>query len=168
MRATTRALYRTRQFFGSLRPRVDDEVRGEAFGLLNEGERALFLSMTPRDQQHCLDVYRRLRGQGQWDDALFVAALLHDVGKGEIALWHRVAYVLLENGAPGLLRRMASSGAGRGWRQAFYRCLHHPRLGAELAREAGCSEQVTTLIGTSDADAADERLLALHAADDAV
>ncbi len=168
MRAATRALYRASQFFGSLRPRVDDELRGEAFGLLRERERTLFLSMTLRDQQHCLDVYRRLRAQGHKDGALFTAALLHDVGKGEIVLWHRVAYVLLESFAPGLLRRLGSPGSGRGWRQAFYRCLHHPRLGAELAREVGCSEQVVTLIGTSDDNAADERLLALHAADDAV
>ena len=108
MRAATRALYRVRQFVGSLRPRVDDELRGEAFGLLSERERALYLSMTPRDQQHCLDVYRRLRGQGHSDGALFTAALLHDVGKGEIALWHRVGYVLLEGSAPSLLRRLGS------------------------------------------------------------
>ena len=55
------------------------------------------------------------------------------------------------------LRRFASHGSGPGWREAFYRCLHHPRLGAELAREAGCSEQVVALIGTADDDAADER-----------
>ncbi len=168
MRTATRAVYRTRQFIGSLRPRVDDELRDEAFGLLNEREQALFVSMTPRDQQHCLSVYRRLRTEGHEDRALLTAALLHDVGKGEIALWHRVVYVLLEGGAPGLLRRSASPGSGRGWRQTFYRCLHHPRLGAELAREAGCSEQVAVLIGTAADDAADERLLALHAADDAV
>lgn len=136
--------------------------------MLTERERTLFLSMTPRDQQHCLNVYRHLREEGHEDDALLVAALLHDIGKGEVALWHRVTFVLLESGAPGLLQRYTSPGAGRGWRQALYRCLHHPRLGAQMAREAGCSEQVVALIGTSDDDTADERLLALHAADDAV
>src|SRR3990172_12436560 len=140
-RAPARALYRSRQLFGALRPRIDRELRAEAFRLLREAERGLFESMTLRDQQHCLDVYRRLRDQGREDRALLVAALLHDAGKGRIALWHRVAFVLLEAWAPGLLRRLATPSEGTGWREALYRCLHHPELGAELARHAGSSEE---------------------------
>jgi len=187
-RAPARALYRSRQLFGALRPRIDRELRAEAFRLLREAERGLFESMTLRDQQHCLDVYRRLRDQGREDRDLLVAALLHDAGKGRIALWHRVAFVLLEARAPGLLRRLAlpagrqapsgdgaaspfpwkGKGKGKGWRQALYRCLHHSELGAALAHQAGCSDQVAALIGAAERDEQDERLLALRAADDAV
>ncbi len=167
MRAPARALYRSRQFFGSLRPRVDADLRTEAFRLLREPERALFETMTPRDQQHCLDVYRRLRQEGHDDHHLLVAGLLHDVGKGRIALWHRVAYVLLEAWAPSLLDRLAVPGDGPNWRQAFYRCRHHPELGAELAHEAGSSDQVVALVRAEDFGALGERLLALQAADDA-
>ena len=163
MTALARARYRARQFFGALRPRVDPSLRDEALALLSEGERALFASMTARDQQHCLDVHQRLHEDGHADHDLLVAALLHDAGKGRIALWHRVAYVL---SPPALLDRVTEPGDGSGWRHALYRCQHHEQLGAELARQAGSSEHVIALIRGDDA--ADPRLVALHAADDAV
>lgn len=168
MRVVVRALYRSRQLFGALRPRVGGDARDEAYALLSERERAVFESMTPRDRQHCLDVYRRLRAHGHDDTELLVAALLHDAGKGRIALWHRVAFVLLEASVPRLLRRLASPGNGSSWRQALYRCLRHPELGAEAAREAGSTQRVVTLIRSADYDELDDGALALKAADDGV
>ncbi len=162
-----RVLYRARQFFSSLRPRVDPELRAEAFELLRDPERALFHSMTLRDQQHCLDVYRRLRERGHDDRALLAAALLHDVGKGQIALWHRVAFVLANATIPKLIDRLGRPGDGRGWRQALYRCRHHEELGAELARETGVSDEVAALIGSKTTGSNDVRIVALEAADDA-
>jgi hypothetical protein len=159
--ALARARYRARQFFGALRPRVDPSLRDEALALLADAERALFASMTPRDQQHCLDVYARLRSDGHDDRDLLAAALLHDAGKGRIALWHRVAVVVTPRG---VLDRVARPGNGAGWRQTFYRCLHHEALGAELARRAGSNEQVVSLIRGDGAR--DPRVAALHAADD--
>jgi len=155
-----RALYRSRQFFTSLRPRVDASLRGEAYALLPEPQRRLFESMTPRDQQHCLDVYRRLRDEHD-DRDLLIAALLHDAGKGRIALWHRVAYVALDATSPALLRRVATPGSG------LHRCLHHAELGAALAREAGASERTAALIAEDAASAPEPALRALRAADDA-
>ena len=166
MRGPARALYRGRQFFGALRPHIDAGLQAEAFRLLREPERRLFESMTLRDRQHCLQVYGRLRAQGHDDQDLLAASLLHDVGKGQVALWHRVAYVLLQAWAPALLHRLASPGQGRGWRQALHRCLRHPELGAELARQAGSTAQVVALIQAAEHDAPDERLLALQSADD--
>lgn len=161
MTVLARARYRARQFFGALRARIDPSLRNEALALLSDGERALFTSMTPRDQQHCLDVYERLRNDGQDDRDLLAAALLHDAGKGRIALWHRVAYVATPQR---VLDRVARPGDGSGWRQTFYRCLHHEALGAELARRAGSNEQVISLIRGDGAH--DPRVVALHAADD--
>ena len=166
MRAAARALYRSRQFFGSVRPRVDASLRDEAFRLLSDAQRALFATMTVRDQQHCLAVYARLREQGHDDPDLLVAALLHDAGKGRIALWHRVAYVLLEASSARSLDRLARPGGGPSWREALHRCRHHPELGAALARDAGCAPATVALI--REDPAAGERLAALRAADEAV
>src|SRR3990172_9089339 len=116
----SRAIYRSRQFVTSLRPRIDAGLRDEAFALLSEPQRRLFASMTVRDQQHCLDVYRCLRAQRHDDSDLLVAALLHDCGKGQIALWHRVAYVVLDAAAPWFLRGIASQDGGPNWRKALY------------------------------------------------
>ena len=59
--ALARVQHRLRQFVGALRPRIDTQLRAEAFGLLRDPERQLFGTMTLRDQQHGLDVYRRLQ-----------------------------------------------------------------------------------------------------------
>ena len=167
MGIAARARYRSRQFFGSLRPRIDEALLADATALLSEGERELFDSMTPRDRQHCLAVYQRLRDDGHDDPDLLRAALLHDAGKGEIALWHRVAFVVLEAGAPGLLGKVVRPGDGRGWRESLYRCLHHAELGAERARAAGASERVVALI-REEGSPRDPQAAALQAADDAV
>jgi HD-like signal output (HDOD) protein len=162
----SRAMYRSRQFVTSLRPHVNAALRDEAFSLLSEPQRRLFESMTVRDQQHCLDVYRCLRAKRHDDRDLLVAGLLHDCGKGQIALWHRVAYVVLDAAAPGFLQGIAAQGDGPSWREALYRCVHHAELGARLAEQAGSSSRVIELIrGEQDAETS-EQLAALRAADD--
>jgi hypothetical protein len=108
-----------------------------------------------------------LRAQRHDDRELLVAALLHDCGKGQIALWHRVAYVVLDAAAPGFLRGIAAQGDGPSWREALYRCVHHAELGAHRAEQAGSSPRVVALIrGEHDAESS-EQLAALRAADDA-
>ncbi len=164
MRAMSRPLYRSRQFFGSLRPRVDPSLRDEAMTVLPEPARALFHSMTLRDQQHCLNVYLRLRDAGHDDPDLLAAALLHDCGKGDIELWHRGVFVLLHSAAPALLRRVTREGDSASWRAALYRSLHHEELGAQLALAAGCSDRTVALIR---GDTGDPALAELHAADEA-
>jgi hypothetical protein len=171
MRVASRAIYRSRQFVGALRPRVEPALRDEAFARLREPERDLFLRMTPRDQQHCLDVYRALRDDGHDDADLLAAALLHDAGKGHIALWHRVAFVVLDFVSPRLLDRLASDQGPAwpdvgGWRQAFYRCRHHPALGAKLAEEAGAAARTVALIGEERSDETAAPLAALRRADE--
>jgi hypothetical protein len=62
-----------------------------------------------------------------------------------VRLWHRVSAVLSSAFWPDLLERIAKDQAGS-WRQPFYVQLHHAAIGAELAREAGCSQRTVDLI----------------------
>lgn len=161
-----RARHRVRQFFGALRPRVSAEQRAEAYGYLNDAQRAVFESMTPRDQQHGVDVLRRVRSSAAGDDsALFVASLLHDCGKGDVRLWQRVAYVLLAAVAPWLLKRISLED-GRGWRNALWRLLHHPELGARIVAATGADPDTVRMIREQDATEPDARLALLQAADE--
>jgi hypothetical protein len=97
---------------------------------------------------------------------LFTAALLHDCGKGRVQLWQRVAFVVLGAVAPGALRRTAQE-QGAAWRQAFWRLLHHPELGADLVAATGADPETVRMVREQDAEAADRRLALLQAADDA-
>jgi hypothetical protein len=146
----------------------------------------LFRAMPSQDRQHASNVYRTLQQEGYDDPDLLAAALLHDVGKGVPQrdegvspvgksapprggprLWHRVAVVLMRAFWPGLLERIGQEDRD-GWRRPFYIQLHHPALGAELARQAGCSPITVGLIRRHEdpPHQGDEPLLAaLQAAD---
>lgn len=162
-----RAVHRLRQFFGALRPHVSSGDRADAYRYLNEQQHAVFASMMLRDQQHGIEVLRRIRVSAAVDDQpLFAAALLHDCGKGHVALWQRVAYVLLGVTAPSLRRRIASE-HGSAWRQAFWRLLHHPEIGAEMVARTGANPDTIRMIREQDAESPDQRLALLQAADEA-
>jgi hypothetical protein len=145
MSIVSRPLYRTRQFFGALRPRLRREEIEEASAVLGPHLTQLFLTMSPRDQRHCVDVYRKLVAAGYDGHDLLTAALIHDAGKGFLAgppvrLWHRVAYVLLSTAAPRLLRRLAGRVGG------LAVLHHHEQTGAGLAAEYGASHTVVSLL----------------------
>jgi hypothetical protein len=161
-----RASHRGRQFLGALRPRVAPARRADAYRYLSGPQRAVFEAMMLRDQQHGIDVYRRVAAAAPDDHALFAAALLHDCGKGRVAVWQRVAHVLLGAAAPSLRTRIASQ-HGAGWQQAFWRLLHHPELGANIVAQTGADPDTIRMIREQDAAASDQRLALLQAADDA-
>jgi hypothetical protein len=162
----SRLWHRVRQFAGAVRPRVTAAQRVEVYGWLTPAERALFETMTLRDQQHGIIVLGRVRRAANGDDPqLFAAALLHDCGKGRVALWQRVAHVVLQVVSPGFSARIARE-TGAGWRRAFWRLRYHPDIGARLAADAGADPEVVRLIREQEAPAADGRLALLQAADD--
>ena len=160
-----RVMHRVRQFFGALRPRVSVRDRVEAYAWLMPPQQRLFETMTLRDQQHGIIVMRRVRARADEDPVLCAAALLHDCGKGKVALWHRVAYVLLGT-TPNVRERVANR-HGAEWRQALWRLLHHPSLGASLVAATGADPEVVRMIREQDAPAAHGKLAILQAADDA-
>ena len=162
-----RATYRARQFFGALGARLDSTDREVVASSLSEEQRRLFYAMTMRDRRHCLDVYHALRRQGCGDDELLLAALLHDVGKGPVRLWHRVAYVLLKAASSRLADRVARAD-GQSWRGAMASLRHHAVEGAALVEEAGAPAAVVDLVRRHEAsEPADARLALLRSADEA-
>jgi hypothetical protein len=162
VRHRPRPFYRLRQFLTSLRPHVGPQERFEACAHLGPAQVALFESMALRDQRHCLDVFQALRRQGCVDPELLAAALLHDVGKGDVRLWHRVIYVLLEGASPRLLDRWVMHETVT-WRRALGRLRRHSSDGAATAAAAGTPLPVVRLIS---GDPEDPRSAILQAADD--
>lgn len=168
-----RPLYRVQQFLRALTARV----RPEEWELIEETLPSeavrLFRRMSVADQRHGLDVLFALRAQGHAERPLWAAALLHDVAKSEgVRLWHRVPAVLVRSVRPEWLRWLASPDP-RSWRYGFTLILEHPRRGAEMAQEAGCSPDVVELIRrhqdmpvSPPRSQLDEWLLALQAVDD--
>ena len=140
-----RARYRSRQFIDALRAEVGEADRARVARHLSPQQQRLFYAMALRDQRHGLDVLYNLERRGHDDDALLRAALLHDVGKGAIRLWQRVAFVLFKAASPRLLERVASED-GAPWRRAMWRSLHHAELGAALAEASGAPAETVRLI----------------------
>lgn len=167
------AAYRIRQFLWAARAAVEPEREADEglFRVLPPGAVSLFREMPRYDRRHALQVARTLQAHGQTDPDMLAAALLHDVGKtapaaGTLRLWHRVAVVLLRALAPGLLERIGQDRPER-WRRPFYVQLHHTALGADLARQAGCSPRTVAWIAGHErtAPTGDPALDALRAAD---
>ena len=145
LRLTREAGYRARQVLWGLRRGIAAPDREAVLALLSPAELRLFDAMEPRDQGHAVRTLRWLeRARAGAGRDLRVAALLHDVGKGRLALWHRVAYVLLAAlpGAP--LDRLCRPGVGA--RGALWRLRHHDALGGALLREAGSAPRVVELV----------------------
>jgi hypothetical protein len=156
--------HRVRQFFGALRPRVTVRERVDAYAYLTPKQQRLFETMTLRDQAHGIHVMHHVRAQTADDQPLLAAALLHDCGKGAVALWHRVVFVLL--GVVPFTRERIASRHGSEWRQAMWRLLHHPSLGAHLVAQTGADPEIVRMIREQDAPTSDRRLAMLQAADE--
>lgn len=139
--------------------------------LLGAAELPLFAAMEPRDRRHSMDMVRRLQANAPPpgpSPELLAAALLHDIGKGRLHVWDRVAFVLLGALAPRLRTRLATE-TGPRWRRAQWALLHHARIGAERLGSLGTHPRVVALVERHlDAgDGGDAELGWLQAADNA-
>jgi hypothetical protein len=149
-----RFLYRTRQFWQALGTTTTPEDLEQARAALSSSLFALFQRLQPSEQLHSLLVWQALRERGESNPDLWVAALLHDVGKSRfpLRLWERVAIVLAKSFCPGCSQRWGETSQGgeervaKGWRRAFIVCTGHPTWGAEMAAAAGASPLAVALI----------------------
>jgi len=169
MSLLSRLLYRARQFrlalFGPW-PAVPNEALDP---YLSPALIAIFRRMTPSEQAHSAAVLRRLQAAAHNDPDLFVAALLHDVGKlpFPLSVLDRVLIVLGKRFFPRTAERWGE-GEPRGLRRPFVVAARHAGWGADLAAAAGASPRACDLIRRhQDFSPTDDALLAaLQQADD--
>jgi hypothetical protein len=162
MEATSRAIYRSRQVWHALRPRIDNAELASACAMLSPEQARLFFGMQRRDQRHALEVFGRLRDAAADDPDVLAAALLHDCGKGAVPVWLRILYVL----RPGVLDLIAREDAP-GVRGAAWRLRHHEAIGARKALAAGSSETTMRFIEGRPLVEEEALFARLVAADDA-
>jgi len=150
---TARIRYRIQQFARGFRAKIDADEQAAALLLLPETARSLFTAMPSDAQRHSLNVLATLHSVSYNDSDLAAAALLHDMGKiaaqeagVSINLWMRGPLVMTEAIAPDFLRTQARPEHNTGWRYAIHVQLDHPAIGADRARDAGCSELTCWLI----------------------
>lgn len=140
--------YRARQLWRTVTARAlqPDEI-AEIQAALSAEEYRLFLRYDMTDQQHCYRVLRSLRDKGAADADLLAAALLHDIGKTEVALSSvdRIVGTIAERGWRGSLERWGHE-APEGWRRPFSVRVQHADWGAQLAERAGSRPRVVCLI----------------------
>lgn len=170
------ATYRARQFFQAVGSWFQPLNTGEELArrYLPNGALGLYRAMGRYDRQHGLRVAHSLLERGQDHPDLLAAALLHDAGKtvtqrGKLRLGRRIAIVLMQAVDPNLVAHLGRDDA-KSWRRAFYVQQHHAELGAEAARQVGCTEQTVALIRRHEDPVHpedDPLLAALKAADDA-
>lgn len=139
--------YRFRQFWSALTATPDSRTLSEINEILLPQLMALFLQLQPSEQEHSLQIYRKMHDAGWTDKDLLVAALLHDVGKIKypLKLWQRVEIVVLKRIAPETVKAWGQS-ISSGWRQPFVVAAQHPGWGAEMAEKAGASPLSVLLI----------------------
>lgn len=145
-----RVRYRTAQFFSAINANVTPADSNLAQSVLGKdtSEFALFQQMSLTDQRHAIAVLKTLIEHGNTDIALQKAALLHDVGKsmGQ-PIVYRILVVILQKCCPPVLRKLADAPLDSPkWRQAFVVNYHHPKIGADMAKKAGCETLVVKLI----------------------
>lgn len=134
--------HRVRQFLEANRPPSAEDF-ALARGFLDGALLGLFEAQHPRDIRHAAATARWLLDRGHDDRGLILAALLHDVGKGDQRPMDRVIYVLASTSRTARLLARADSKAVI--RQAVHRSLYHSEAGAAMLAAAGAPPPVVEL-----------------------
>lgn len=139
-------IYRIRQFWQALRPKICSEELNWAFGILPSSAIPLFLDQSLAEQRHALDVALDLRSAEPRNRNLLIAALLHDCGKTKnpLNVWERIYIVLLQRASRKtwdcLLRSCSFLSS------PLRTAQEHPTWGAELALHIGLDMEIVELI----------------------
>lgn len=151
-------LYRVRQFKHAVSAKPTSEDLDEIQGILTPEQMALFRQMQASEQAHSLLVFKQLHNLGKAGlvtnhPDLFVAALLHDIGKVNhpLRLYERVMVVLGKALFPDRSKiwgnaTFDSPSSLGGWKRPFIVAAQHPKWGAEMAAKAGTSPLAVALI----------------------
>ncbi len=139
--------YRASQFLHLLTAKRKREHRRFVYEILDPSMAALFFRMSDPDQAHSVRVFQALVDQGEEDENLLRAALLHDVGKSlhPLRAWERSLVVITNRILPNQVLKWGQ-GEPHGWRKPFVVALQHPEWGAALVQQEGGSETLVTLI----------------------
>ena len=157
---------RVRQFNKAVAGRLTQDQLDEVSAILGASLFALFTGMRPGAQRHGYDVLAHVRRDGPADHDLWAAALLHDVAKGHLGVWQRMAWVLAGTAGTGLRRRLASRGPLGAW-LGLEANLRHAEAGARLVASLGGSPVLVRLIERHyRKDPEDTLLYRLQRADD--
>ena len=127
--------YRFRQLSRDFYQSSTKKYRSEFITLMSEGETLLFFQQTQRDQNHAIRTafhVKQLCLDNQVDPPRFliVAALLHDIGKGEVKLINRIVFVICNFLSSTLSRKIASNKTNN-WRATYWRLKYHAIIGAD-------------------------------------
>lgn len=143
-----RLWYRARQFWHALIAFPAPEELAQVEEILAPAQMALFRQMHRSEQAHSLQIFLQLRARYEQQADVWVAALLHDVGKScyPLTIWERVVIVLGRAWFPGRVKAWGQ-GEPRGWKRPFVVAEQHPAWGAEMAQQAGASPLAVSLIG---------------------
>lgn len=150
-----RGVYRVGQLGQALSPVVPHRDVRLAAALLAPPQLAVFQRLPATDRRHAARVLRRLLAEGARDPDLLVAALLHDLGKidlarrGRVRIAHRVARVVLQPRWPAVWHWLGA----RPRRGALFGCYllrHHAMLGADWAARLGCTPRACALIAAHE------------------
>lgn len=150
-------LARARQFFAAgAQPTERDFGLGRQW--LPEPLFALFAAQHPRDVVHAAATARWLLERGHRDADLVIAALVHDIGKGEQRRLDRVAWVVAEWVHAG---RLAHGSSRLELRRAMARSAAHATTGAAAMRVAGATPRAIELVARHHDRRATDPVLAL-------
>lgn len=158
-------LERLRQFRNAgVRPTRDDYAFAREW-LVDDRLFELFAQQEPRDIVHAVRTAQWLQSRGHTERDLMLAALLHDIGKGEQRTRDRVAWVVAQ-----ALRLEDVAAADRSkvaMRRALARSADHAAVGAVLLREAGAPAAVVEYTLLHHDPVVEDGMLALLQAADA-
>lgn len=139
-------IYRIRQFWQALLPKISSQELQWAFDILPAPTIPLFLGQSLTEQRHALDVTLDLWSAELNNHNLLIAALLHDCGKSKnpLKVWERIYIVLLQRAPRKTWDFLLGSYPFLS--SPLRTAQDHPKWGAELALNYGLDVEIVELI----------------------